>query len=62
MTVPTSEGHIKCEDGEDPLVKLTEHFYAQGCREFAIEEGALFLRWPDGRQQKVMLGEPSRVQ
>lgn len=62
MNGPVGEGHIQCEKGENPILKLTEHFYDLGCREFAVEDGILWLRWPDGKQQKVVIGEGVRVQ
>lgn len=49
-----AEGYLKIEDDENILIKLCEHFYEQGCREFDIQDGVLYLRWPDGRQQKVI--------
>lgn len=56
------EGTILCEADENPFVKLTEHFYELGCREFMEENGVLWLRWPDGRQQKITLVSRDTVQ
>jgi hypothetical protein len=57
-----AEGHIQVNEGDNPLVKLAEHFAAQGCKEFAIEDGALYLRWPDGREQKITIDEGMTLQ
>ena len=62
MNAPVGTGLVKCEDDENPIVKVTQHFYDMGCREFAVEDGVLYLRWPDGKQQKVVIGEGVRVQ
>ena len=59
---PIDSGYIKCAEGENPLVKMAEHYAALGCKEFAIENGVLWLRWSDGRTQKVIIDLAGTVQ
>jgi hypothetical protein len=43
-------------------VKLSIFISSELSRELKSEAGVLYLRWPDGRQQKVTLSESTRVQ
>ena len=56
------EGYIGCKEGEDPLVKMAEHYAELGCKEFCIEDGRLYLRWPDGKEQMVTLDSCGTLQ
>lgn len=55
-------GTITVEEGENVFIKLCDFFAAQGCEEFAVEDGILYLRWPDGTEQKVKIDEGVTVQ
>jgi len=55
-------GEIAAEDDDYAFALLAEYFHAQGCKKFAIEDGYLWLMWPDGTQQKVEITKNETIQ
>ena len=55
-------GYVEAEDDDQAFALLAEYYHAQGCKQFAIEDGYLYLKWPDGTVQQVKIEKTDTVQ